>query len=219
MRGFVAIFVLGCALVSQGCGSRFEDFQVPAQDYGKAWELGGQPTGTLLGRLVFPSEYAQRSATLILAGRTFTSHPDGRFRIENVPAGRRELVVTAKGYESLARSVEIKPGDEVLVEGLRLRLARGIVFGRLVKEKGGSAPAVELKLYPSGGAAVTDNDGIFQFIGVNSGRHTLRISDAKFFTFDRRVSVHSGERQNLGNIKIFRRTDSPVKQTARLNQQ
>lgn len=217
MKGISAVCLLGFVLVLQGCDGRYRDYHIPAQAYGPAGQAASGKTGALLGRVTFPSDYAQRSITITLDKQAFTSHPDGRFRIEDVPTGSHQLSVRVKGYENLARVVEILPGEPTLVEELRLRNARGFVFGRLVDDDGQSAPDVALNLYPSGGVAVTDNDGIFQFIGVNSGIHTLRITDPRFFTYDRAVRVHSGERQNLGNIEVFPRVDSPVKRTARLN--
>ncbi len=99
----------------------------------------------------------------------------------------------------------IEPGRYVSAGKMALRMARGKVVGRLVRESGESAPEVDVVLSPMRDMARTDRDGIFQFIAVNRGDHVLRITDDRFFTYNRNFSMGSGEQLNLGNIQVFRR--------------
>ena len=57
-----------------------------------------------------------------------------------------------------------------------------------------------------------------KFIGVQSGGHSLLVTDSKFFTYDRKFSINSGEYRNLGNIKIFPRAGVAVSRTALLRE-
>ena len=215
MKGFVYILVLGFGITISGCNSLEEEYQIPSQDFSKAMELKDTESGSLFGQIVFPSEYTQRSLTFTVDGRNFVTMPDGRFLVESIPTGEHRLVVSVKGYESINKAFSVSEEEPTAAGIMKLEMARGKVIGRLVNEKGQSAQEIPIKLAPLGGLAVSDNDGIFQFIGVNSGPHVLKITDSKFFTFDRSIQIEQGEIRNLGNIKVFRRTLPIIQQTAR----
>lgn len=193
------------ALLLAGCGDLPDEYRLPTQEFAKILELDGRDSGTLFGRILFPSAYTQRSVRFSLSDRTFVSQPDGRFVVENIPVGNHKLFIQVKNYEPISQAVAIGKEAAVQAGPWRLKLARGKVIGRLVGENGKSAPNVEMRLVPLGGLAKTDSDGIFQFIGVNSGNHTLRVMDSQFFTYNRQFSLYKGEQRNLGNIKVFRK--------------
>ena len=158
------------------------------------------------GQILFPSEYAQHSIRFELDDVTFVTHPDGRFRITNVPAGAHKLDVRIKGYEPVQAAVTIVDGQTMALEAVRLKEARGKVIGRLVQDKGHSAEGVELHMVPDDGVATTDGDGIFQFLGVSAGNHTLMVKDPRFFAGNQHFTLSSNERRNLGNIRVYKQT-------------
>lgn len=202
----VSLFVaLGMACLLASCESGPEGYQIPPQSFAKPLGDGGAERGTFFGKILFSSEYNQRSVVFQIGGRSFVTQPDGRFVVEEIPVGEHWLKAQAKGYEPIAHRFVVKKGRYLHAGDLALRMARGGVVGRLVSETGQSAAEVSVKLAPTGDLAHTDRDGIFQFIAVNKGDHILTISDDQFFTYKRNFSLASGEQRNLGNIQVFRR--------------
>jgi hypothetical protein len=68
---------------------------------------------------------------------------------------------------------------------------------------------------PDDGLAVTDGDGIFQFLGVSAGDHTLKVKDPRFFAGNQHFSLSSNELRNLGNIRVYPQVRGDTR-TARL---
>jgi len=202
-----ALTLAGCDLSGGG--------DLPAQSYVNGLTAIVSKTGDLRGQILFPSEYAQHSIRFALDAVTFVTHPDGRFHVSNIPAGEHWLQVRIKGYEPVSVAVQVANGQLQTLAALRLTEARGRVLGRLVRDKGGSAEGVEVHLVPDDGVAVSDGDGIFQFLGVGAGDHTLKVTDPRFFAGNQHFSLNSNERRNLGNIRVFPQTHGETR-TARL---
>ncbi|HKI96953.1 MAG TPA: carboxypeptidase regulatory-like domain-containing protein [bacterium] len=215
MKKFAIAFALLGTVVFVGCDLGAGGGDMQAQSYVNGLVAFVTRTGDLHGQILFPSEYAQHSIRFALDDVTFVTHPDGRFRITNVPAGEHQLQVRIKGYEPVALPVQVAQGEELKVQPVRLVEALGRVVGRLVRDKGGSAEGVEVRLVPDDGVAVTDRDGIFQFLGVSGGDHTLQVKDPRFFASNQHFSLTNNERRNLGNIRVYRQTRGDP-QTARL---
>ena len=209
---------MAIVLLLAACGGVPDEYRLPSQEFAKVLELNGRESGTLYGRILFSSAYTQRSVRFTLGGRTFITQPDGRFLVELIPAGSHKLSILVKNYEPISQ--EIRINGEIPVEGgtWRLKMARGKVIGRLVAENGASASDVEMRLLPLGELAKTDADGIFQFIGVNSGQHVLRVMDSQYFTYNREFSLNIGEQRNLGNIKVFRKVGINMPRAAMMEQ-
>jgi len=201
---FLAAFI--CALAVSGCDLGGSGGDVPAQSYVNGLTAVVSRTGNLRGQILFPSEYAQHSIRFTVDEVTFVTHPDGRFRISNIPSGEHRLDVRIKGYEPVRIAVAVGDGQTLALDALRLKEARGKVIGRLVQDKGTSAEGVELQLVPEDGVATTDGDGIFQFLGVSAGEHTLRVKDPRYFAGNQHFKLSSNERRNLGNIRVYRQT-------------
>jgi hypothetical protein len=202
----VLLLAVVCALAFGGCDLSGGGGDVPAQSYVNGLTAVLSSTGDLRGQILFPSEYAQHSIRFALDQVTFVTHPDGRFHIAHIPAGDHWLDVRAKGYEPVRLPVAVSEGQVLSLTALRLKEARGKVLGRLVLDKGSSAEGVELHLVPDDGLAVTDGDGIFQFLGVSAGDHTLMVKDPRFFASNQHFKISSNERRNLGNIRVYRQT-------------
>jgi hypothetical protein len=214
----LAILFFACsALALAGCDVGGHGGDVPAQTYVNGLTAVVSRTGDLRGQILFPSEFAQHSIRFTLNEVTFVTHPDGRFHVSNVPAGEHWLDVHIKGYEPLHVAVPVTDGGLLTLDPLRLVDARGKVLGRLVGEKGGSAEGVEVRLVPDDGVAVTDGDGIFQFLGVSAGTHTLMVKDPRFFAGNQHFTLGSNEARNLGNIRVYPQTRGALR-TARLQE-
>lgn len=205
MRAFLLVAVITLALVATlGCSGGTETPDVPPQDYYTRLTALGQATGGVVGRILFPSEYNQRSTIFHVDDVSFVTYPDGRFWIRRVPAGTHKLHVAIKGFEPLTVPIEVAADANRPLEPIRLTAAKGRVLGRLVNDHGESAVGVEVALAPTGGVAVTDEDGIFQFIGVPGGKHTLKLADPTLFASNKHFSIDSNEKRNLGLIKVYR---------------
>jgi len=218
MRRILPICLLA-AFVITGCSNKNNESQVPVQDYASGYESQDSQTGDVIGSLRFPSEYNQRSLKFTINKRAFFTQPDGRFHLENIPVGQYRLIAVVKGYEPVKKTFTIAADQTVVLKSLPLAIARGRVVGRLVAESGQSASDVKVQLAPQGGLAMTDNDGIFQFVGVPTGDYKLQVSDKKFFTYDRKITMESGKIQNLGNIEVHPRVQLPIQRTARMADQ
>ncbi|MCZ6729085.1 MAG: hypothetical protein O7C61_05200 [SAR324 cluster bacterium] len=212
----ISFLLLAVAWLLTSCNQAPQGYDVPAQHYSRLLELKGTDDGHLYGGILFPSAYAQRSVRFQLGERRFVSEPDGRFRIEDIPVGEYPLRILVKSYEPIMGTVLVRAGEFTSAGVFKLRLARGKVVGRLVSETGRSAARVSLRLAPLDDLTQTDSDGIFQFIGVQSGGHSLLVTDSNYFTYDRKFSIISGEYRNLGNIKVFPRAGVAVPRTALL---
>jgi len=204
-----------CAITIVGCNMAGTSGDVPTQTYVNSLTAAVSATGDLHGQILFPSEYAQHSIRFGLNEVTFVTHPDGRFSVANIPAGEHVLSVRIKGYEPVALAIQVADGESRNLNPLRLKEARGFVLGRLVQERGGSAAGVEVHLAPEDGLTVTDADGIFQFLGVSAGNHTLAVKDSRFFSGNQHFTLDANERRNLGNIRVYPQTRGEPR-TARL---
>src|SRR5574341_1905266 len=195
-----AFRLLSLALVLAGvfgCNRQSEFTDIPAQSYTSRLNLLGKGGGSLTGRLVFPSEYTQRSAVFFVDGVKFTTQPDGRFHVTSVPVGAHELRVQMQGFEPVTAPVAVADKQEASVGVLKLRMARGVVIGRLVDPQGRSASGVSVSLKPHGGSTYSDQDGIFQFMGVGPGDLTLAVADPYFAQRGMQFRLGQDERRNL----------------------
>lgn len=215
MKKLAILAALLGTVVFVGCDLGSGGGDVAAQSYVNGLVAMVSRTGDLRGQILFPSEYAQHSITFALDNVTFVTHPDGRFLVTHIPVGDYHLKVAMKGYEPVSEPVHVEGNKEVVLSPMRLVEARGRVLGRLVRAKGGSAEGVEVHLSPDDSVATTDSDGIFQFLGVSAGPHTLMVKDPRFFTSNQHFDLANNQRRNLGNIRVFRQVREDP-QTARL---
>lgn len=215
MKKLAIVAALLGTVVFVGCDLGAGGGDVSAQSYVNGLVAMVTQTGDLRGQILFPSEYAQHSVTFALDDVTFVTHPDGRFLVTHIPTGSYHLTVTTKGYEPVSEPVKVINGEEVALAPVHLVEARGRVLGRLVQAKGGSAEGVEVHLSPGNSVAMTDGDGIFQFLGVSAGEHTLMVKDPRFFAGNQHFKLTNDESRNLGNIRVYRQVRGDP-QTARL---
>jgi hypothetical protein len=216
MRKLAFLVAIGATLALLACELGGGRTDVPAQAYVNGMTAAFAKMGGLQGQIQFPSEYAQHSIRFVLDDITFVTHPDGRFRIANVPAGEHTLSVRIKGYEPLQVQVQVRPGEPQALEPLRLKEARAGVQGRLVQEQGRPVEGVRVSLAPDDSVAVTDGNGGFQFLGIGAGEYTLAVRDPRFFASNQHFAVGPQEQRDLGIIRVHRQTRGDPR-TARLS--
>ncbi|MDH4121045.1 MAG: carboxypeptidase regulatory-like domain-containing protein [Deltaproteobacteria bacterium] len=197
--------ILGAGLTFSGVAWAGEDV-VPPQKFASLVDTYGKPQGRISGRILFPSEYSQRSVTFSFSGRSFVTLPDGRFVIERIPLGQHVLVVRTLGYDPVEMHVKVNSASPLALKDIRIKMARGQVSGRLVTPDGSSAANISLKLTEHGGATTTSSDGLFTFMGVPAGSHTLLVEDPRFQTpGDIQVEMAPNSRRNLGVIQVSKK--------------
>lgn len=205
-----SILILGACNVMWGGG------EIPYQPYTNILSSLGSDTGNLSSRILFPSEYTQRSIRFSVNGITFVTHPDGRFRISRLPVGNNRLSIKIKGYEPVERNVLISDGEMAVLKDVALSPARGMVLGQLVNNKGVKAHGIQVQLDSNGGVGVSDRNGIFRFMGVPSGEHLLLINDPRFSPSTRKFALLVNEHRNLGTIMV-QRVGRSYQKTAQLD--
>ncbi len=116
--------------------------------------------------------------------------PDGRFALEEVPAGKWEVVVTAKGYQ-VGRAAGVVVEEATTTDGVEVRVAPGSALGGVVKDArtrrgipdarvrvvGETGPAFSP---PGSEGLVTDVDGRFEVEGLAPGKVTVTAEHADY---------------------------------------
>jgi hypothetical protein len=76
-----------------------------------------QAFGSVRGLVLDDSGHSTAYANIVVIGTKLStaSDEDGRFRFDNVPAGRRTLKVLATGYEALFDTLDVSPGRRLNV--------------------------------------------------------------------------------------------------------
>jgi protocatechuate 3,4-dioxygenase beta subunit len=120
---------------------------------------------------------------------------DGRFALEEVPAGKWSVVVEAKGYQ-VARAGGVVVEEATTTDGVEVKVPPGsLLRGRVTDAKTGR-PVVEANVsatgagagaglppglgLPDGTGLVTDTDGRFEVDGLAPGRVSLRVDHADY---------------------------------------
>lgn len=131
---------------------------------------------------------------------------DGRFALEDVPAGKWSVVVEAKGYQ-VARAGGVTVEEATTTDGVEVKVPPGTALrGRVVDAKTGR-PVVEANVVataagtPGGfpglagldaGGLLTDADGRFEVEGLAPGRVSLRVDHADYEDRTETVELKEG---------------------------
>jgi hypothetical protein len=134
------------------------------------------------------------NATVILAGtgRTVQTDAQGRFSLDRLPVGTRQVTVVAPGFEPLSLDLAVTPGGRTT---LAPRLAssrtgsatlRGTVRGAAT---GGTVAGATVTVDGVEGSASTAADGSFAFPGLPFGTYTVRAAAPGFQEASLEVSL------------------------------
>ena len=116
--------------------------------------------------------------------------PDGRFALEEVPAGKWEVVVTAKGYQ-VGHAAGIVVEEATTTEGVEVRVAPGSVLRGVVKDARTRRGIPDARVRVRGetgdagpsqgsGGLFTDAEGRFEAEGLAPGKVTVTAEHADY---------------------------------------
>ncbi len=130
--------------------------------------------------------------------------PDGRFALEDVPAGKWQVVVTAKGYQ-VGRAAGVVVEEATTTDGVEIRVAPGSTLkGRVTDAKSGrGVPEATVGVsgdtggpaFPGagfGGDLVTDVDGRFEVEGLAPGRVKVSVQHPDYTERTEGVELKEG---------------------------
>lgn len=152
-----------------------------------------QPRGALLGEVVDATGAPVAGANMLIAslGIDVTSDAEGRFALDDLPAGMLELYVQAPQWQPVALRLEVAPGPAelriVLTERLPLGQIRGTVRGT------GAVPiAAQISVTPLNVTLRAADDGTF-VLDVAPGPYQVTITAPGYEMQQRQVDVeHNG---------------------------
>jgi len=116
--------------------------------------------------------------------------PDGRFALEEVPAGKWQVVVTAKGYQ-VGRAAAIVVEESTTTDGVEVRVAPGSVLRGVVKDARSHRGIPDARVRVRGetgdagssqgpGGLFTDVEGRFEAEGLAPGKVTVTAEHADY---------------------------------------
>ncbi|HYN43420.1 MAG TPA: carboxypeptidase regulatory-like domain-containing protein, partial [Thermoanaerobaculia bacterium] len=130
--------------------------------------------------------------------------PDGRFALEDVPAGKFQVVVAAKGYQ-VGRAGGVVVEEATTTDGVEIRVPPGsILRGRVTDAKSGrGVPEARVGVageaggpsFPgsnSSGDLVTDVDGRFEAEGLAPGKVNVSVQHADYTERTESVELKEG---------------------------
>ena len=136
-------------------------------------------------------------------GETFpVEAPDGRFALEDVPAGKWQVVVTAKGYQ-VGRAAGVVVEEATTTEGVEIRVAPGSLLRGFVKDArtGRGVPDARISVrgetgssasLPGSDTLYTDLDGRFELDSLAPGKVTVSASHSNYTTRTESTDVPEG---------------------------
>jgi protocatechuate 3,4-dioxygenase beta subunit len=188
-------------------------------------------TGTITGRVTLDGKPAQGAIVMatpsvsdptkmmerILNATAFpkaTTDPDGRYRLEGVPAGTYSVAPSAPTLVSpdpASRNKEVIVGGDATVERIDFSLTRGgVISGKITDSEGRPVIATKISLRPVGNAEssayyevfredrmfLTDDRGIYRIFGLSPGHYLVSAGDSDnspfelLFTGPRKVKTY-----------------------------
>ncbi|MFP2957942.1 carboxypeptidase regulatory-like domain-containing protein [Myxococcus sp. 1LA] len=136
----------------------------------------GTPTqlGRVTGQALLEGGATPEGVSLTLEGTEHRAFADaeGRFTLEDVPAGEHTVVAQQLGYHDARQSVQVRAGETASVM-LQLTAEPGALQGVVLHEDESPVPGVRVTLTETGATATTDEQGLVHFGPIVPGTYTV----------------------------------------------
>jgi len=157
-------------------------------------EIGGTVTDTS-GAQVRGATVTVRDAAG--ASKTAATDGEGKFQIAELPPGKYNLSVIAKGFpEYKIADLSVSPGERYILLAIELNAALGLA-GKVTDPSGTAVAGANVVAWNASGdakTAVTDTEGKFQITGMTPDKYDMAITAKGFADFKAEgLSVKSGE--------------------------
>ena len=136
------------------------------------------------------------------------TNEDGYFRLYSVPAGGHNMVVTKPAYHDTSALIEVTAGEKTEVTFYIERVAvttpgTGNVAGTVMSQTR-SVPMVGLTVGVEGSSIsdLTNGNGEFLLIGVDSGPQKLQITANGTIVWEKNIQVPDGQTLDTGFIYL-----------------
>lgn len=223
----LTVRALPVVLTAEAAGYRTAGARVGRAEHGAGIVIALDPgqilTGVLLGDDGAPIAGAVFWAHRHLGGTRWTTErhemdlADGVFRLSLSDPGLVRVRIQAAGYrEAALPEVAIGPGEEIALGAVVLARG-GRVLGTLVDELTGEAVAgATVTLMPRGeqliqqalrgslARAISDEEGAFEIVGVESGSYDLGVELAGYAPELREVDLAQDALEDLGTLELGR---------------
>ncbi len=164
----------------------------------------GTQAGSVTGQayLEGASSHGGVSVSLEGSGQSASTATDGRFTLENVPAGTHMVVARMAGYSEARQSITVQAGQATSVR-LDLQRGRGSIQGTLRLEGLMDASGVLVTVVETGATATSNSAGHFTVSDLGSQTYTLELKRADYVTARQTVEVR-GTGATLFNATLTR---------------
>lgn len=136
----------------------------------------GTPTqlGRVTGQVLLEGGATPEGVSLTLEGTEHRAFADaeGRFTLEDVPAGEHTVVAQQLGYHDARQTVQVRAGETASVT-LQLTAEPGALQGVVIHEDESPVPGVSVTLMETGATATTDERGHVHFGPIVPGTYTV----------------------------------------------
>ncbi len=179
---------LGLSANHQGYGLVRADLAVAA-----VLELEPPATGTISGKVEDESNGAIVGATVVVEGTNLsaTTDADGKYLLENVPAGERQVTASAEGYSSKTLTVTVKEGETVTQDFALQAIPTYTVSGTVTDTEGSALEGATVAIEETEQSATTGSDGTYSIADVEEGTYNITASKDGYSSETNTVTVNS----------------------------
>lgn len=152
--------------------------------------------GEVVGTITNEAGTGLSGAVVSTPGAVAVSDMLGSYRLENVQAGMRELTVFKAGFDPKVLTLNVTSGTATTQNVVLAPVGPGTYRGRVTSVDSGMGVAgVQVRLNV-GGTRTTDQNGDFEFLGLESGIYTATFTADGFVSKNGSVVVQSGATTN-----------------------
>lgn len=158
-------------------------------------------TMTLSGKIVAATTNRPiRYASVTLAGRTFTTAGDGRFKASiKAEPGDQDLIVMANGYDRWQSAVSMtKPTTSVTIRLTQLLNTGLAAIGGVIRDGVTGKPVANALVSVGQQTVETDLSGKYEIRNIAPGEETVRIRASEYFSEDIAWFFHPNNRATGG---------------------